>query len=159
MKRLTLVAFLCYLTGCGLFDIGGTDRCDGRDGLFIQTDRDTYQIGEKATLTVENCTNGELSMDRNYNYPPDFKLEKKSVDEWEIADQRGSSLYDIESDDIQEGETYDFALPIEPSETLIDSIAGTYRYRLDIYDGYDASGAKNYLSEKMRRSNTFEITE
>lgn len=152
---LTLVGGL--FVGCGLFGTGD-DRCDGREGLFIQTDRSSYQVGGKAMLTVENCTGGTLSIERNYNQPPDYKLEKMVASGWNLADQGGASLYDIESDEIEAGESYKFALPVEPLKLLIDSISGMYRYQLDIYNGYDAAGVKDYLPEKERVSNTFRVT-
>lgn len=88
MKRFLLALTVCLLAaGCSL---SGSDDCDGREGLFIQTDRDSYQVGEEATLTVENCMGKALYIEKAYTVPPDYHLEKKVAGEWRRADYRDS---------------------------------------------------------------------
>ena len=156
MKRIFLALTVCFLLpSCGLFGSDGDGRCDdGREGLFIQTDRDAYQVGEEATLAVENCTGSPLYVEKNYTVPPDYHIEKQVAGEWRLASARESPSFRTVK--VELGDRAEFALPVEPYEDFLDSIPGTYRYELDIYAGQQV---EDKLPKEERVSNTFEITE
>ena len=155
MKRIFIALTVCFLLpGCGLFGSDGDGRCDdGREGLFIQTDRDSYQVGEEAALTVENCTSNLILIDGGSS--PDYELEKEFDGDWKSADGRGG-MYSV-LQEIEKAEIDEVSLPIEPDIDRIDEVPGVYRYELEIYDKYDKK--EDLLQEELRRSNTFEVTE
>lgn len=105
-------------------------------------------------LTIENCTGGALFIERAHSAAPDYNLEKRIGDEWEvvsIGEILDARLVQVGSDD-----SYEFTLPVEPSADFVDGFPGTYRYEIDIHDGQQT---EDQLPKQKRVSNTFEITE
>ena len=156
MKQFLLALFACLLSVAGCSLRGSDDgSCGDREGLFIQTDDDSYQVGKRATLTIENCTGQMLYIENDYgDTPPDYHLEKKVANGWELVDSRAGGLGNGYKK-IGEAQTQKFTAFTKPEEYLVDSIPGTYRYVLFIYEGEGA----NRLPEEKRVSNTIEITE
>ena len=151
MKRFLFILVVCLCAGCGLFSSNDEEQCEsGREGLFIETDRDSYQVGERATLTVENCTGSLIFLDGGSS--AQYKLERRVSGAWKRVDGR-NGLYHLYLE-IKPGEARRVALPVEPEEGQVNVVEGTYRYELDVFDS-----AKNFLPEEMCRSNAFEIIE
>lgn len=150
MKRLVLALIACCLiAGCSLF---GSDDCGEREGLFIQTDRQSYRVGEEATLTVKNCT-GETAFYDEGGGIVQYDLEKKINSTWEIFDEQGGGLYSF-LEEIESGKQVELSLPVEPERDRMDMVMGVYRYELDI-----RNSEEDFVSQERRRSNTFEVTE
>ena len=158
MRRLLSLA-ACFLVvaaaGCSLTG-NGDDRCNGQSGLFIQTDRDSYRVGDEATLTVENCTGGTLYIDKGYTRPPEYSLEKNVSDMWRLADHGGGGLY-IRRVEVEKSKSRNFTLPIDPYKGYVSAMAGTYRYEIDVF--YEPKDVGKKFPKEKRLSNTFEIIE
>jgi len=150
MRKLPLLApALCLLLiGCGVF--GSDDDCGGREGLFIQTDRESYQVGEEATLTIENCIGETVLFDGRSS--PDYELEKRIDETWEVVGGQGGLFSSFE--EIGKKGAIEVMLPAEPQVDRVDTVIGTYRFELDIHDSNE-----DPLPKERRRSNTFEVTE
>jgi hypothetical protein len=90
------------------------------------------------------------------NTPPvcHYHLEKKVANGWELVDSRAGGLGNGYKK-IGEAQTQKFTAFTKPEGYLVDSISGTYRYKLFIYEGEGA----NRLPEEKRVSNKIEITE
>lgn len=145
---LLLAALLLLAAGCDVF--GGEDLCAGGDsGLRIQTDRTSYAAGATSMVEVRNCTGESVFISDISGM--DHVLQKRVGSEWETAG--GSwTLLPGPSKELRSGRKYREGLPVEPSEDRVDSVPGTYRFKLFI------RGARS-LPDEARLSNTFTVSE
>ena len=152
VKRLLLALVVCFLAGgCGVSDID--DPCDGQEGLFIETGRDSYQVGEEATLTVKNCTSYSTAFFGSDG--PHYRLQKDINGTWKnVSGQTGMAGYRQEFD----GAVEKISLPIELDEEDTEEASGTYRFELFI-ESNRSGGDFDLLPDEVRRSNTFKVTE
>ena len=147
---LSLFLPLCLtLSGCEILGLGG--RCGDADGLSIETEHDTYHVGDDAEITLTNCSGEDVYLDGFRE--PNYTLYKRVDDSWEKVGF-GVTL-DADLKRIEHGEVYDVTVPVEPLEDRVDSIPGTYRFVLFLYDGDLPEGRPH----SMNTSNTFEVTE
>lgn len=158
MRRTLLALIVCLVAGCSLFGSDDGGQCESeREGLSIRTDRESYQVGEEAVLTLENCTGEALYVENDFgSSPPDYHLEKKVAGEWKLADSREGGIGNGYRE-VEPAEIYEFTTSVSFEEFLEDATPpGTYRYVLFIYKGPRGS---TLLPEEKRVSNTFEVTE
>ena len=147
-----LLPFCLILSGCEMLGLGG--RCGDADELRVRTEHDTYRVGDDAEITIENCSGEDVFL-RGVG-SPEYGLEKKVDGSWEGAG--GSFSLDYKRmKRVEHGGAYEVTTAVEPQAELVDSVPGTYRVVLALYDGDLPEGQR--LPREARTSNAFEVTE